>query len=278
MNRHITRFLLGVVAALLLAQLLSLPARSAIPQSPAPSLAQISDPFSAGLTHYSAGRYAEAIEAWQRSLTDPRRDRPLDQALVRVHLSLAHQHLNQWPAAQQQISAALALIPASPIAAARDVLGKAQLAQGNLLWHQGSPTEALETWRQAEATFAALNDLDNQLGCRINQARALQTMGFALQAADTLEATAPLLQRPAVSPQARAAGLQNLGRTYRQLGQLMAARSLLEQSLAIAPEPSRSPILLELGNTALAQAKRARATGQAEATWATQAQVYYQQA
>ena len=298
LNRRLIPLLIGFFATFLIAQIPPTPATPALgclrgtcitqhqsvrsianSNIPTPINSELTAELDAGLAHYDAGRYDEAIETWQ-SVLERDSDHPLHQALVYIHLSLAHQHLGQWAIANESLETGLTLIPDPPITSeAWDALGKGSIAQGNLLWHQGDPTQALAAWQRAEGAFTQLGDVESQLGSRLNQARALQSLGLMLQASDTLRETVPLLQHQAVSPRLRAAGLQRLGNTYRQLGLLLESKAVLEQSVAIAPDSLRSSILLDLGNTARAMAERAQAIGQNDEvmTLSLQAQEYYQQ-
>jgi len=277
--RRIVTLLIAFFATVLLTQII--PASATFIDRSSGIQTESASELTAGLDHYQAERYRDAITTWEFALEhNSDTGDPLTQALVQIHLSLAHQHLGQWELAKERIDTALALVTHPPTTPeAWDVLGKGHLAQGNLLWHQGDFVSARTVWQRAERAFAQLNDIENQVGSRLNQARALQSLGLILQASETLETTVKLLQSQPLSSQIQVSGLQSLGNAYRQLGQLSDSQLILEQSLALAPRSRRSAILLDLGNTARAMAERSRSLGQDDdvITQSLQAHTYYQQ-
>ncbi|HEY9598795.1 MAG TPA: CHAT domain-containing protein, partial [Cyanophyceae cyanobacterium] len=119
----------------------------------------------------------------------------------------------------------------------------------------GQPEAALETWKQAEDAYKAAGDDAGVMGSQINQAQALQTLGFYRRAQTLLE---QVNQRLQAQPDSllKATGLQSLGVALQVAGDLEQSQTVLKQSLAITQQldasADTSPILFSLGNTARA--------------------------
>lgn len=238
-----------------------------------------------GVESYQAEQFAAAVRVWQQALalfvaqTDP-----LQQALVWNHLSVAYQQLGQWQAAEQAVAQSLSLLQSS----APDrpgylaILAKALNTQGRLQWYQGQIELALQTWREAAQVYEEAGDRTGLLISRINQAKALQTLGFSVQAEQQLQAVAQLLQQEP-DLELKATGLQNLGIALRRVGKLQESQQVLQQSLTVAEKlsaPIQSAIWLDLGNTQRALGSKALAIGETQAAqqdWQA-AQASYQQA
>ncbi|HEY9639744.1 MAG TPA: tetratricopeptide repeat protein, partial [Coleofasciculaceae cyanobacterium] len=230
---------------------------ASVPISPAQLVQQAED-------RYQAGQLSEAIALWQQALTryTAAGDR-LNQALVLSFVGTALADLGQWTPANQAIAQALSLLnaqrPVHPETAS--VLAQVLTVQGQLQLAQGQASAALATWQSAEATYRQADDSVGILGSQINQARALQAEGFYRRATDLLTQVEQSLQNQ-TDAHLQVAGLRNLGKMLRLVGNLAQSRAVLEQSLAIAetlqndtPQSALeiSGILLSLGNTTRAQ-------------------------
>ncbi|MEB3359427.1 MAG: CHAT domain-containing protein [Synechococcales bacterium] len=244
------------------------PAPNQAPAPTTPSLA--ADAFlQAGIDHYDAERFAEAIATWQAALDayTMQGDR-LYQALVLSNLSLAHQHLGQWHQAEQTIGDSLALLventPSQPLPAYFEIYGKALNAKGRLDWSRDRPEDALNFWQQAEAAYHQAGYTIGILGSRINQAQVLQSLGFNQRAREVLSRLGADLEQYA-DTSIKALGLRNLGNALRRIGELEESQKVLKHSLAIANQSaaSQSATLLDLGNTERALGNQAAAIGEA---------------
>jgi len=248
------------------------------------SLAQTSNAqlLQQGIELYHAEKYAEAIAVFSSALAAFTNHNPLNQALVLRYLSLAYQHLGRWQEAEGAIAQSLKLLEQSKSTytlAGLDVLAKALNTQAMLQSVKGEWAKALETWKQAAATYQQAGNAMGAIGCAINQAEALQALGFSSQAQTQLQNIEQLLQG---QPELQATGLQSLGKAYRRVGNLSKSSQILQKSLAVAQAfklaAAESSALLELGNTKRALANQAQAIGQ-DATQHTQAAIaFYQQA
>lgn len=218
-----------------------------------------SDFLQQGRDFYQQGQFTQAKATWQQAVStfEQRGDRA-NQSLALSYLSLAHQQLGEWQAAQDTISASLTLLnspnPPSPL------LAQALNTLGSLQYAQGQTETALATWQRAYALYADGGDSSRQLGNLINQAQAQQALGLFLRAQRSLTEVERLLQQQS-DPSLKALGLRSLGNTLLLLGDSAAAQRVLQQSLtllqrspstAVAPQ-EKSAILLSLGNAARAQ-------------------------
>jgi CHAT domain-containing protein/tetratricopeptide (TPR) repeat protein len=223
-----------------------------------------------GRNDYQAGRFVQAVVAWEKAAIAYRdQQNDVQQALVSSYLALAHQQLGAWSEAQAAIATSMALLQHQQISSNpqvpnqhRLILAQAWNTQGSLQFAQGQVEDALASWQQAAALYATAGDSQRYMGSLINQAQAQQSLGLYLQARRTLtEVERSLQQQP--DSQLKAIGLQTLADALQTVGDLDQARQLLQQSLAIAEQLGLSSVqsttLLSLGNTAQAQQDRAAA-------------------
>jgi CHAT domain-containing protein len=127
----------------------------------------------------------------------------------------------------------------------------------------GKPDKALSTWQEAHQLYAKLKDPQGTIGTKINQAQALQSLGFYRQALLTLQDVNTSLQnRPNSSLKVQ--GLLGLGNSLRSLRILeqktastgevtLGSKEILQQALSIATvlqdRAAIDRINLSLGNT-----------------------------
>ncbi|MEQ9482431.1 MAG: CHAT domain-containing protein [Coleofasciculus sp. F4-SAH-05] len=221
-------------------------------------LAQSLDPvsrFSQGKIDYDRGRFADAVLAWQAAeqIYQQAGDRT-NQALSLNYLSLAYQHLGQWEQAKAAIEESLNLLttPTDPA-----LLAQVLNTKGSLQLATGQSEAALPTWKAAETAYSQADDVIGVLGCQINQAQALQSLGMFRRSQQVLERVQQALT---LQPDSliKATGLRSLGMVWQAIGELDEAQNILNQSLAIAQtlnSPANiSAAFLNLGNTAQALA------------------------
>ncbi len=208
-----------------------------------------------GQQFYQSGQFLSAINAWKAAAEEYRsRGDSLNQSLVLSYLALAYQQVGQFESATVAMNEAIALIVKQP----KEQLIVAQVLnnQGQFYLSQGQSETALETWKKAEQVYRGISDRIGEIGTQLNQARALQTLGFYLRAKNILQQVATSLNSQPDS-EIKATALLNLGNIMRVLGNFNAAQKHLEQSLAIAHKlqllPDIQIALFSLGN--LAQAR-----------------------
>lgn len=206
-----------------------------------------------GRNLYRSGRFAEAVTIWQTAAQQyhTQGDR-LNEALSLSYLSLAQQELNQWQAAQQSIEQSLKLLQTSSADAI--LWAQALNTQANLQLHTGKAEIALASWQQAQKFYDQAGDKMGSLGSQINQAQALQTLGFYRRSKQQLEVLTQKLQGMPDN-EIKVSGLRSLGLALQITGDSSKSQQILEQSLAIArqisAQPQLSSILIGLGQTAV---------------------------
>jgi CHAT domain-containing protein len=268
-------FLLAIATPPALAILQS-PTTSTTPSS-APTSTTAANTLSEGRSLYQAGRFADAATAWQEAAQayEKSGDR-VNQGLSLSYLSLAYQELSQWDEATQAIEQSRTLLKSLPQV---DAIIWAQTlnTHAKLLLATGQTQAALDTWEEAQTFYDRANDKMGAVGSQINQAQALQILGFYRKSRTLLEELeAQLASEP--DSELKAITLRSLGSTLNSIGELEASREVLESSLAIFQRlentAGTSAILLSLGNTArdlgdveaaldyLQQAQQAAATPQ----------------
>ncbi|MEQ8995666.1 MAG: CHAT domain-containing protein [Coleofasciculus sp. B1-GNL1-01] len=235
-----------------------------------------------GKNHYNAGQFAAGIQVLQQAAQGyAETGNPLQQAQVLSLLSLTYQKLGQWQAAEQTIQTSLSLLDTVPQV---NPIVRAQVlnAQGRLQLATGNAEAALATWEEAETFYQQADDPVGAIGSKINQAEAMQSLGFYRRTAQLYLRLEQALFALDDSP-VKAAGLQNFGNLLRQGGDLEKSQDMLTQSLALtrtlALSEKESQILLSLANTERTLAQRAQVFQEPAAKDYTQAALtYYQQA
>ncbi len=267
MIRQKRRRLILMLLTALVAVGIAATSRPAQGQTPAPAPTQVSlrASMQQGQALMRSERYAEAAQVWQQLA----QSQPQQAAIAFSYLAVAQQSLAQWDAAQASLVQGLGALHQAPTDAARGIRARLLNAAGQQALSQGQPEVALEQWQAAAAAYEADGDITGQIGSQINQAIALQSLGFYRRSRRQLEALQPQLQEQA--PVIRATGLRQLGVAYRLTGDLPQAQSLLEASLEAMPQPntrlSLGHVLLQRGedDAALQQYQRAYESAQAPA-------------
>lgn len=241
-----------------------------------------------GIQLYEDERFSEAIEVWQQSLkTFVAQGDSLNQALLLRYLALAYQQLGQWSQAERSLTESLKLLDLHKAQANTpaylDVFAKVLNTQGSLHYAQGQWSKAIETWKQAAATYEKAGNKIGVIGSVINQAEALQALGLSNQAQTQLLQVQQILQQQS-DPEIKVTGLEHLGKALRRVGKLKESQKVLQNSLQIAQEFKLSKalgsVLLELGNTERALSNTSLAMGnlEEEKTHTQAAIAFYQQA
>jgi CHAT domain-containing protein len=210
-----------------------------------------------GIQLYSQGRFAEAAQVWEQE--SERLSHRADDAqhhlqfvTTQNHLAIVYQDLGEWQKATDAIAPLLPQLSSLPTLLQAQILN----TQGNLQLNQGQPEAALDAWEQSAQRYRTLQDWTGIVLSQINQAQALQTLGFYQRARDTLEQLQQELE-PLPDSLLKAQSWRSLGVVLRVMGDLDRSQSVLKQSLAIA-QSLQSPIDIseahfQLGNTARAQ-------------------------
>ncbi len=236
-----------------------------------PAVVSVSQPTSQleqGRNLYQAGRFAEAVTIWQSAAQQYRiqGDRN-NEALSLSYLSIAQQELNQWPAARQSLEQSmLNQWPAArqSLEQSMKLLSTAQPAADAIIWAQilntkanlelrtGQAEVALKNWQQAQKYYEQAGDTMGSLGSQINQAQALQRLGFYRRSKQQLEILTQKL-RNLPDSEIKVSGLRSLGLALHAIGDQQ-SQQVLAQSLTTAEKIDAkthlSSILSSLGKVA----------------------------
>jgi tetratricopeptide (TPR) repeat protein len=202
-----------------------------------------------GLEEYQNDNFPEALRIWQNALQQT--ENHANQSLIYNYLSLAQQRLGKWEEAQISIDRARELLPENN----PDLHARIRNTQGRLYWSLGQPENALKQWREATQLYEKADRIDGAIGAGINQALALQTLGFGLDAEQQLEAINRLVEELSNDSPLKLMGYQRLGQVWRQLGKLEKSRNILTKAKDLPIADGK--IWLELGNLERALSDRA---------------------
>ncbi|MBE9031277.1 CHAT domain-containing protein [filamentous cyanobacterium LEGE 11480] len=240
--------------------LLIQPATAKSPEQSAPTTAQRPDHraainLAAGRNLYQAGRFTEAVVAWQAASEQYHRHGDAHNAALSLsYLASAQQELSQWDLAKQSIDRSLKQLKTSQPQPPSILWAQVLNNQAQLLFNTGQSETALKTWEQAESYYHQADDAIGQIGTQINQAHALQKLGFYRRARQQLEALGQDLAKQS-DRQVQISGLQAIGNAWQNSGNYRAAEDNLTKALELARQlgdkPKQSTILLNLGQVAM---------------------------
>ncbi len=221
--------------------------------TPVISSSQPTNGLEQGRNLYQSGRFAEAVTAWQMATQQyhTQGDR-INEALSLSYLSLAQQELNQWEPAKNLIDQSVKILQTAKPSADAIIWAQVLNTQANLQLHTGKAETAIENWQQAQKYYEQAGDKIGTLGSQINQAQALQSLGFYRRSKQQLET---LTQKLAAMPdsEVKVSGLRSLGLALHAIGDNK-SQQVLEQSLAAAnkiqAKTQLSSILSSLGKNA----------------------------
>ncbi|WP_008308664.1 CHAT domain-containing protein [Leptolyngbya sp. PCC 6406] len=242
-----------------------------------PAPAQTAPPplYQAGEDAYEQGDYEGAIAHWETLLAETQ-EIPQRASLLN-NLSLAHQNLQNWDAAQQAILQSLESLGWEETRSNRTpqrtslALGRSLDVYGQWWERQGQTETALGLWQQAEQQYRQhLNQpsaLEDWVRNQLYQARALQYLGRHLDAQSRLTGLYQAIQTEPdrLTPALRVDLAIDLGRTLRLIGTLdsspdtLSALGVLQAAQVLAQQqaPDRlSALHLELGNVYRSIAER----------------------
>ena len=213
------------------------------------------NPLEEGRKLYRQGRFAEAATTWQTAAKQYENigDRP-NQILSLSYLSLAQQELNQLNAAEVSIGEALELLQTTKQKTDAILWAQALNQKASLQLHTGKAQAALENWQQAQKYYELAKDNIGSLGSQINQAQALQSLGFYRRSRQQLETiNQKLIAMP--DSEIKVSALRSLGVTLQLMGASQQSQDVLQKSLKTANKISAntelSSILQTLGKTAV---------------------------
>ncbi|MGK7958399.1 MAG: hypothetical protein AB4063_24545, partial [Crocosphaera sp.] len=219
--------------------------------------------------NYQDNRFEDSARLWQQTANIfGKNGDDLNRSMALSNLSLTYQQLGRWTEGKKAIAESISLLDSleeTPtqqriLAASLDIKGQLQLALGE-------SANALETWQSATKIYKKIGNDNRLIQSRINQAQALQNLGFYPRACQTLidalalegkdcqlsENTLDQL-RSNVSISQQILGLQSLGNVLRVTGQPQQSQMVLVKSWQLAKDnndlKNLATISLNLGNTA----------------------------
>ncbi|MFN6535744.1 MAG: CHAT domain-containing protein [Nostoc sp. EkiNYC01] len=217
------------------------------------SESDLKDSLQQGKILYETGRLIEAQEILQRVFQQYQLlGDKLRQAVTLSNLALVYQQRGMFAEATIAINNSLKLLGNQNSKQHLQVFAQTLEILGSLQLNQGESQEALETWQQTEIKYAEISDFSGINRSRINQAQALQILGFYRRALTMLT---QINQNLEFQPDSltKAVELRSLGDALQLTGDLAQSRQVLQQSLQTAEKLQSlaeiSATLLSLGNT-----------------------------
>lgn len=225
---------------------------------------------------YETGRYNEAAQKWEQAAKEYEKiGDKINQGLALSNLSLSYQKLGSWEQAKTYIQASLQVLrPKNNQNTSYNRLqayAQALDIQANLAYAQNQTEEALKIWKQAEQIYIQIEDNSRLMVNQLNQAQALQILGYHVQAEKNLSKWKEILttgkwqqlskprQINQIDSKTQAQGLRILANTYRLLGNLDESEKVLEKAIELnLPKEEKAAMFLSLGNTQRAKAKNLR--------------------
>jgi len=234
-----------------------------------------------GKTLYQAQQFEEAATVWQQAADQfAVEGDPLNQAMALSNLSLTAQQLGQWNQAKSAIAQSLSLLqPLRETPLQQRLFAGALQIQGQLQLALGESTHALQTWQQATAIYTTIGDKNQVRHSQINQAQAMQKLGFYPRACNTLLTALEINHQDCqisekdlenlsenVSVSLKILGLRSLGNVLRVTGKTQQSQMVLLKSWQFAQTTEKpenlAKIALSLGNTSRALGNEAMTTEQ----------------
>ena len=241
-----------------------------------------------GKVLYNARQYEQATKVLQQAADAfATQGDKLNQATALSNLSLTYQQLGNWQKAEEAITTSLNILQIHKSTAEQSrILAFTLDIQGQLQLDMGKAQEALETWQQAAKIYTKIDNQNGITQNQINQAQAMQALGFYPRACKTLLTALgddtqecqlsdrqfkSFLENVRKQPHtlSKLDGLRSLGNVLRVMGEKKQSREVLAESLNVAknlqkaqkaqklPESQEiAAVYLSLGNTAFALGKR----------------------
>ena len=216
-----------------------------------------------GKTLFEAGQWQQAVTVFQHAIARYQSQGDLlGVAIASSNLARVYGQLGQWPMANQAIATSLTLLQRTDgVKPSPALVGQVLMIQGQLQLAQGRSQAALDTWQQAESRFRKGNDPAGVTRSRINQAQALQVLGFSRRAIALLTQVLETLDESTPSP-SHILAFRSLGDALRGVGELEQSLEVLGQSLALA---ERLQLPAAVGATQLSLGNTQSALGDTEA-------------
>ena len=210
---------------------------------------------------YQNEQYAEASRVWQQAIVVYKQQGDiLNQAMALSNLALTQQKLGDLTAAEKAIAQSLKLLPTkSQTVTEKSILASTLDIQGSIQRARGQSKIAFATWSQAGEIYQQLDNPQALVTNQINQAQALQDLGYYRRASQILKSVQTQLTEQPDSEQ-KVSALLSFGNTLRATGNLEQSQVVLQQAGQIADRletnHQKNAILISLGNTIRALGNR----------------------
>lgn len=219
-----------------------------------------------GRESYKAGQLEKALSLLQQAINSYEKEGdPIGKAIALSNLALVYQQLGRFTEAELTIANSIKLLENQP-KVSRNEPSIAQILeiQGNIYFSKGRAQQALTTWERASAIFTQLGNREGIARSRINEAQALQTLGFYRKAIDILEPIVESLKQESDSL-TQVVALRSLGDALQIVGEVKQASEILQQSVTIA-ERLKLPEAIAASKLSLANTKRSLLESEAAMT------------
>ena len=201
---------------------------------------------------YDNEQYLEASRVWQQAVKRfQQQGNFLNQGVALSNLALTQQKLGNLSSAEKAIASSVELLQTQPVSATQQrILANTLDIQGSIQRSQGQSKVAIKTWQQAENIYQQLDNDRGVINNQINQAKALQDLGYYRRASKILQSVQTLLIDEPDS-ELKISTLLSFGDTLRATGNLEQSKLVLKEAANIASQldAEKSSILLSLGNT-----------------------------
>ena len=208
---------------------------------------------------YQGEQYVEASRVWQQAVIVLKQQGDLlNQGVALSNLALAQQKLGNLIVAEKAIASSVELLQAQPVSVTQQrILANTLDIQGSIQRSQGQSKVAIKTWQQAENIYQQLDNDRGVINNQINQAKALQDLGYYRRASKILQSVQTLLINETDS-ELKITTLLSFGDTLRATGNLEQSKLVLKEAANIASQldADKSSVLLSLGNTLRALGNR----------------------
>jgi CHAT domain-containing protein len=268
---RVLRFVLSMFLGLILFFNLSVAARD----EPS-TYYNYNDPVKIARQYYDLGNFLEAAKILEIAVKDAqKKGELLLQIQIMNLLSLTQQKLGNWQVATKLIDRSLSLLEETTKTPAVEKI-EAQIfnTKGSLELATGKVKQALESWQKAESDYKNVRDSQQGVvGSRLNQAEALESLGFYRLACNRILQTFPSkwqkceeISRENLEEIFKAIATNNssltsfsyqsLGNALLSVGKLPEARIVLEASKQFPG--NKEKVWLSLGNVYKALGSRAK--------------------
>lgn len=218
--------------------------------------------------YYQDKKFEEAVKIWKQTADIFKQEKDkLNQSMALSNLSMTYQKLGRWTQAKETIAQSISLLESlEKTATQQRILAASLEIKGQLQLALGESANALETWQSATKIYENIGNDNRLIQSQINQAQAMQNLGFYPRACETLidalnlegencqlseKSLNNLTSNLSISQQI--IGLQSLGNVSRVIGKTEQSKWVLVKSWQLA-KSEKNPetlgmIYLNLGNT-----------------------------